>query len=293
MDKQTVLNKIQKLLNLANHPNRFIEEADTAMAMAHKLLKKHHLTMSQVMVEVDSDGFNSNDDMFQLTEIEAVSYKANKLPKWMATLIMSVNKVTETKTLIKRIDRPGSLYCDLKILYVGDDLDAYTASELFNYLRTTVTKLSSKHVKEVNGKFKQWRSFAEGCSNRLLERAIELNSDLQNKLNLDFDSKYSVDSFSLSDDEDYEHIEDDIDDIIGSENYSVELYNKYQTSKAEKIIEYIENNDIKDENITSRAARKTDEESFEQGREAAEDIPLKLAQQLGSKSKRRRHRGNN
>jgi len=239
--------------------------------------------MSQVMALSDDDSNSSSTEYFNLKEVEAIKYRANVIPVWLYMLIQTINIVTDTKTLLKRSETE-SAYCDLRIIFVGIELDVNTSFELFNFLKNIITKLSTKHTNDVGGKFKQWRSFAEGCSNKLLERATKLNNKLEHKFHNDIESRFSVDNFSLSDEE----YEDEIDEIINDDQYSVELYNKYQETKLDKILKYIEEQNVGDEKISSRT-RRTDEDSFESGKEAAKNIPLRVSSKLESKTKRRKH----
>jgi hypothetical protein len=277
---EAVLTKIKKLLNMAqhgNHSDEVIEEANTAMAMAQRMLKRHHLSMSQVIAFDNSEEGETNTNFFELKEEEAAKFRANTLPRWMATLVTVVNKVTETKTLIRRVSRPGDSYNDLQIMFVGDVLDVSTGVELFNYFRNTVTKLSSTHTKEIQGKYKQWRSFAEGCSSRLLERAVELENKMNRLFNQSIYDKCSVENFELDENEEWDDLGADFEEF--RDQKSLELYGKYQENKYEKIREFINNIDAENEKVSSTTSR-IDEISFAKGSEAGEQIPLKISTKL-------------
>lgn len=263
-NEKVILEKVIKLLNVNVQSGATIEEAATSMTLAQKVLEKHHLSMSKVMAL--SDG-HSNIDFFELKEEEAATFKANIVPKWMMDIIIAVNRTTQTQALIKRIPRKGYSYSELKIIFVGDKIDVLTALELFNFLRFTTQKLSSKHCTSVNGKFKQWRSFAEGCSKTLLNRSKEIDE----KLKAEFDNidNFDVSKFEITDDE-FENIEeDDIDD------HSLILYNEYTTSKFHKISEYLKNKKLENEQLP-RGSSKIDTMSFNLGILAGTKIPLKV-----------------
>lgn len=285
-----ILEKIKKLLDLANPDNRGTEgEMQSAFSMAQKLLKKHHLSMSQV-AELDDES-TTHTGFFELTEVEVVKYAANILPKWMEILIRSVNSVSETKTLIKRSPRAGSSYGNLSIVFVGDSLDVLSASELFTFLKNTVSKLSTAHCNDFEGKHKYWRSFAEGCSTKILERAIELEERFDEKFNhtaddLDVsnreiteDEEEFIDDIDEDEDEDFG---EGIDEQIHDQNFSIELYNKYKNNKFEKIREYLDNLEAEEEKSSSRTA-KLEVNSFELGQKAGETIPLTITKKLKAK----------
>ena len=146
-----ILDKIKKLLNLANPNNNGSEgEIQSAFTLAQKLLKKHHLTMSQITAY--DDDTTSEAGMFDVIESEAAKFAANILPRWMETLLRSVNTITETKTLIKRSSRTGSTYGNLSIVFVGDTIDVETSVELFLFLKDSVSKLSTAHSNEYEKK---------------------------------------------------------------------------------------------------------------------------------------------
>ena len=280
-----IVSKIQKLLNLANTDrNNNIGETTAAMEMAHKLLRKYQISMSQVM-EFDSQG-NVDTNFLELKECEAVRYAANTLPKWIEMIIKSVNRITQTKTLIKRSSRANSSYGNLSIVFIGDSVDVDTSIKLFDYLKDTVSKLSTEHSKQNGGKFKYWRSFAEGCSTNILDRSEEIDKKLDSNIGSFFLSgidRLSVENREI-DDDDYEVYDNDIEEELENENFSVELYNKYKESKIEKIREYIKSAQAENEESSSRTAR-MEMESFEQGQLAGEKIPLRVSSKL-TKSKK-------
>jgi len=277
----TVLQKIQKLLSVADESsNAAIGETANAMALAQKLLRKHHLSMSQVLA-LDS-GNEGSSDLLEVKEYESVSFKANVVPLWMMDLIKAVNRITQTKTLIKRTPREGNVYSELKIIFIGDPLDVLTASELFNFLRKSITKLSSKHQKESGGKFKQWRSFAEGCSDTLLTRSRAIDDKIDKGLDKIFESStddLDISNFELDDDDEYDIIDDDeFDDLLHDETALV-LFGQYRDAKYQRISDYINDKEVEDEQSSSTTS-KVDSNSYILGTEAGEIIPLKLNKQV-------------
>lgn len=280
-----IISKIQKLINLSDsNRNSNIGEASTALEMAHKLLRKHQISMSQVL-EFDSQG-NVNTDCLELREEIAVKYAANILPKWMELIIKSVNRITQTKTLIKRTARVDSSYGNLTIVFVGDVVDVTASIELFTFLKDTISKLSTAHAKQYDSKFRQWRSFAEGCATTVLERADELDKKLDKDIGrasmFNNDDSLSIDNREINDDEEYEVYDDDIEEELENENFNVELYNKYKESKIDKIKEYIDQINAETEQSSSRTA-KIETESFEEGVVAGKKIPLHVVKKVSKK----------
>lgn len=292
--REEILSKIQKLLRKADKDkNPSIAEVETALAMAHKLLKKYHLSMSEVLALNAEDGTVSSS--IDLTEELGACFKASTVPKWMSLLISAVNQLTQTRTLIRygKPD-PGKSYGDLKIAFVGDETDVSISIELFNFLRNCVQRMSTTHTKEVNGKFQQWRSFAEGCSTKLLQRSLKLedekNWDLKKYQQSSTASNIDLDDRIMDDDDDFEDLPDDEDedseeesDDNPSENQK-QKYEIYLVTKQQKIEDYFSNPEIKREEVTN--SLKLDKESFEQGKVAADDLPLKLNKQLNPRKQK-------
>jgi hypothetical protein len=227
--------------------------------------------MSHILSLLDSDGDIS--EIIDICEEEAVSFKAATIPKWMMDVIICVNDVTQTKTLTRRVTVKGVKGCELKIIYVGDTVDVITAVELFNYLRKTVTKASTNHQNEVGGKFKQWRSFAEGCSTVLKNRAKSLAHEDDIPDNSDSDNECDISNFELEDD-DYQIITDDVE-----EDTSIVIYNNYKESKTDKIFDYLNGKDIGQESVSSRKSR-IDRFSYDDGCETGKIIPLHVRQTI-------------
>jgi len=262
-----ILARIKKLLNITNiDSNATIHEATNAMELAQKLIKKHHLSMSKVMAF--DDGCSAS-DYIEIKEEVAVKFKANVVPVWMMNIIISVNYITTTKTLINRTPRKDKNYSELDIVFLGDHIDAITASDLFNFLRKTTQKLSSKHVSHNNGKFKQWRSFAEGCSLTLLNRSKELVEGLD----IVSENKLDISQFEFDSPNDYE-IEDDIID-----EQSLVLYQQYQDTKTDLILDYLNDKGVVDEQV-SKTTSQFDQTSHQLGIEAGKNIPLKVSKKL-------------
>ena len=283
-DKDDILLKIKKVLNLSESARECstIEEAQAAFSMAQRMLKKHHLSMSQVIAFDNSPGRESSEFM-EINEQVAVEYKASVVPRWMHKLILAVNLLTDTKCLIKRVSKDGERYFDMKIVYVGDVMDVAMAVELFTFLRTTITKLSTKHIKQLQqSTFKNWRSFAEGCSSRIYERAEEQDKKISDYLDPFSNVKHcDIDSRIIDDDEE-EDLEDDFESDFGEFKTETGLvqYNKYRDEKFEKIKEFMDNIEAEKEHISSSTAKRLDEQSYQMGIDAGNTIQLQVQKKL-------------
>lgn len=283
-DKKDVLLKIKKLLVLTDKKsNAAIGETVNAMSLAQKLLLKHHLSMSQVLAIGDEN--QNESDLIDVKEEESVTFKANAVPKWMMNIIIAVNKITQTKALIRRISRGEKLLCELKIIFIGDALDVLTACELFNFLRNSVTRLATKHQNEISGKYKQWRSFSEGCSETILLRSKSIDLEIKRKTSgfKTTSNDLDISNFELDNINDYDIIDDELESMFTDSN-SIVLYKKYEDTKFKKIHEYLKNKDFEYEQSSSTISR-VDGDSYTMGIIAGKKIPLKVTKQVKEKSK--------
>jgi len=220
-----IITKLQKILNIGDsNKNNSLEEVNSAMLLANKLLKKHGLSMADIMTKEEiSDGSN-----YSIMEGSASKFKCSKIPGWMTMLVSATNSLTDTRSIYISKKPKGSNYGEIDIIFVGIETDVQIAIELFNFLRTTVNKLSSAHKTEVKGNHTVWRSFATGCSKVILERSQQLES-----------FKDNPDIVPLSDD-DLDDLADDQDDEY--DGYSEETIQKFElmiVGKHEAIDEYI------------------------------------------------------
>lgn len=283
-DKDQILSKIKKVLNLSESARQCstLEEAQAAFSMAQKMLKKYHLSMSQV-IAFDNSPENDTSEFFELKEEVAVEYRANSVPRWMGSVILAVNLLTDTKCLIKRIARNNDKYFDMKIIFVGDIMDVSMAVELFNFLRTTITKLSTKHMNELNdSSYKNWRSFAEGCSSRIYERSQEQDKKISDYLGNSI-GDCDIDSRVIDDEED-ENLDFDLDEEFEEFKTETSLvqYNKYKDEKLEKIKEFIDNMEAEKEQVSTTSSR-IDQHSFDMGKKAGNNIQLEIQKKLEKK----------
>ena len=278
-EKESLLNKIQKMLRKADkNRNDSIDEANTAMLMVHKLLKKHGLSMADVMTEEEA---KEGDSSIDIQEVEGAVFKCSKVPKWMTIVISVVNQMTETKTIIRSFVPEGKTYGTIKIIFIGFETDVAVANELFQYIRTAITKLSSKHQRESDGKFQQWRSFSEGCACKLMQRTLQVDHKWTPQSE---NNPLDVDNYEFEDDDEFnecdiENFVNDAEGDFGEDDdygYGEDAHKKYEImlrGKQEKIDEYIDQMEVEAESLSTSA--NIDHTSFEKGSVAGDGISLR------------------
>jgi hypothetical protein len=127
LDKTPVIDKIKKLLALANSCNEY--EAALAAAHAQRLLSEHNLGMADIEA-------SHKPDKADKIEIEA----AKSLPKWIRHLSSGVCNAFDCQA----IHHPANG----KMTFIGVGADAQVAAYTFTFLARTVKKLCSSYIKD-------------------------------------------------------------------------------------------------------------------------------------------------
>jgi hypothetical protein len=273
---RSVIDKIKKLLIKHDGCKKINSEAEAEVAlnMAFKMMQKHHLSMSAVLTESAS-----GDEEIFVIESECEKYIANELPVWLQNLVQLINLVCNTECILRKYKTTRSAK-QLFINFIGERNDVSRCLELYKFFKGVSMKLSREHQKKVNGTFTQWRSFAEGFTGRLLEKASrdeeELNAKLRKLQQRENPGFQSVDDMEDLSDTDEESESNDFPQdfeygLVLQSNELVSL-NRYKTYVKEKITEFLKQQDSKKEKL--KESSKIDSSSFYQGRLAANQYNL-------------------
>ena len=127
MDKSAIIEKVRKLLALANSSN----EHEAALAARHvqRLLAAHNLAMADIEPV-------SGVDVAERVEL----YAARNLPKWVRQLSAGVGEAFDCQVL--HHPARGTL------IFIGVGADPEVASYTFSYLDRTVRKLCTAYVRD-------------------------------------------------------------------------------------------------------------------------------------------------
>ena len=262
----SVIEKIKKLLIKHDGCKKIKSEAEAEIALnlAFSMMKKHHLTMSAVLTE----SAISDNEIFVI-EKECEKYIANELPVWIQNLIQLINIVCNTECILRKYKTNRSAK-QLYINFIGEQKDIDHCIEMYKFFKGVSMKLANEHKKKVKGTFTQWRSFSEGFTGRLLEKAVSDEKETERKLNiLQPSSCQSIDDLDDISDED-----NDADVDVDNNTYSIILQNnelisinKYKSYVKQKISEFLSRQQANRENL--KESSKIDSFSFKQGRLAA------------------------
>jgi len=127
LDKTPIIDKIKKLLALANSSNE--HEAALAAAHAQRLLSAHNLAMADITA-------SDRPDKADRVETDV----ARTLPKWIRHLSASVSSAFDCQA----IHHPAAG----KMTFIGIGADVQVAVYTFTYLERTVRKLCSGYLKQ-------------------------------------------------------------------------------------------------------------------------------------------------
>jgi hypothetical protein len=130
LDKTPIIDKIKKLLALANSSNE--HEAALAAAHAQRLLSAHNLAMADITASIRPD---------KADKVE--TNVARNLPKWIRHLSSSVSSAFDCQA----IHHPATG----KMTFIGIGADVQVAVYTFTYLERTVRKLCSCYLKQHAG----------------------------------------------------------------------------------------------------------------------------------------------
>ena len=267
-DNQKIIDKIKKLLVKHDGCKKIQSEAEAEIALnlAFSLMRKHHLDMSMVINE------DIDDSNIQIINKECEKFIDNRLPVWIQNLIQLVNLVCNTKAMLIKRDVNKSAK-QLSINFIGETNDVHQCFDMYKFFKTTASRLAHKHQREVSGNFTNWRSFVEGFTARLLEKAILDDRKIQTQLKRIQESQSGFESIDDLDDNSEDIIDNKIEtsgegsyELILQQNELVKV-NRYKLMIQDKINQFIREQNAKDEQL--RKSTKVNVDSFKCGITAA------------------------
>lgn len=155
MDREKVLSKIEKLLNLAER-NTNENEAALAAMQARNLMKKYDISESEV-------GELKQEEC----EVSEIAGSKNNYHKWEISLATVIEKLLPIKVILRQ-NRKGK-----KVAFIGQQLDIQVAMKMYEYLRMTIWRLSRKAYPGESGKI---LSFCLGATVTVYEKAKEIKA---------------------------------------------------------------------------------------------------------------------
>lgn len=166
-----VVERIQKLLRLANDGGATEGEASNAMAMADRLMAEHNLTMAAL----EMSGQQGAEQRLKKEEKGRANYRWQR---WLMKAIADANYCVVLANVEQR--RMGTGMRDYTTGYqlIGRVSNVTATRHMYDYLLKTCARLRKEYEMEPGNGAKEGSLFVEGLANRLAERVREHHEEL-------------------------------------------------------------------------------------------------------------------
>ena len=155
-----IINRIKKMLALANDAGATEGERDNALRMAYNLLAKHNLTMATVEGHTNEEKREKKAEQFYGRP-------------WALVVAQAVAKLFFCEYFYMRSSTKNHVYH----YFVGKESNSVTALEMAKYLVESLRKESNRRMRELGENVTWRRSFATGAANRIRSRVNELKAE--------------------------------------------------------------------------------------------------------------------
>lgn len=178
MDTKTtrLLAKIRKMMEMANRAEGNEAEAAVAAGMVEKLLRKHNLTIADITPEQAKN--DTTKDLYR-----KMKWTAGKCPVWVNRLAITLATTYETFCVFSAAESNDSHVAKAQqhISFVGASLDVAVTVQMFEYLFTTVNRLTDEHFAKnptPQGKARTYKAaYRDGMATRLAMRLKEMAAE--------------------------------------------------------------------------------------------------------------------
>lgn len=162
-DKARILERVRKMMRLANDAAATDGERDNALRMAHATLAKYNLSMAQAEVSGEKGVEARTDGAFSLREYA-----------WMRSVAMSVAELFFCSFFFVPYKPKHANYC-----FVGSEANVFTAVEMAQYVIGSINREATKQAVAVGEtpRGTYWRDFCKGAMIRVSRRCKELIAD--------------------------------------------------------------------------------------------------------------------
>lgn len=168
-DKARVLERVRKMMRLAQDAAATEGERENALRMAHATLAKYNLTMAQADVSDSGKpkGEARTDGAFNLREYA-----------WMRTVALAVGELFFCSFFFMPYKPKHATYC-----FVGSEANVFTAVEMAQFVIGSINREASKRAQEAGEtpRGTYWRDFCKGAMIHIARRCTELRSAAANE----------------------------------------------------------------------------------------------------------------
>lgn len=169
VNKDKVLERVQKMMRLANDSAASEGERDNALRMAHATLAKYNLHMAFEDLAAKPVGEKRVDGRLALREYA-----------WMRDVGVAVGLLFFTKFFLMPQPKKHAIY-----VFVGKESNVYTSLEMCKYLIQSINREASRQAVAVGEtpKGNYWRSFCKGAVAKLAVRCAEIRRNAEKMQN--------------------------------------------------------------------------------------------------------------
>jgi len=168
IDRKT-LDKIRKLMNLAQDGGATEGEANAAMGRAQAIMEANNLTMAELEASGRAGGEGSSRLKSKL--------KGKALYKYQKKLMMTIADANFCAALVMSSYR-GNRYMDVGYNIIGREANVAAVLNMFDYLNTSLERIVTPHLESNSQRLSRWAiSFKEGAAQRLGERLRERHQE--------------------------------------------------------------------------------------------------------------------
>ena len=162
MNREKILAKVQKLLDMAKHAASNEYEASTALRQAEAIMRKHDIEFAEIEAQTLSE-----------SDMEQVFSSEKRNSKWVWNLAWAASYLTSTMPY-KRRNPKGFHY----IVFCGTKQDTQVAMMMFDYLVNVTEQLA----KEFWGDRTERNSFKAGAAIAILNNASKIKIEREKDL---------------------------------------------------------------------------------------------------------------
>lgn len=159
-DKARVLERVRKMMRLANDAAATEGERENALRMAHATLAKYNLTMAQAEANGQQKTEDRTDGAFNLREYA-----------WMRTCAQAVASLFFCSFFFVPYKPKHATYC-----FVGTEANVFTTVEMVRYILGSINREATKQAESVGQtpRGTYWRDFCKGATIHISRRCKEL-----------------------------------------------------------------------------------------------------------------------
>lgn len=168
VNKERILNRIRKMMRLANDAGATEGERDNAMRMVHATLAKYNLEMP-------------DDDKTETVEPRVHLFKDFLGKPWCVSIAGALATLYFTKYYYQTLPGNAGPKQPARHNFVGRQSNATTAMEMAEWIVDAVNKQAQAFGREYGGGYKDYRAFAQGAAEKIFFRCLDLATKSQQK----------------------------------------------------------------------------------------------------------------